>query len=138
MVVPGSHRFKSDVPFPKITYIKEMPHAVTLPVGAGTVVVLHGNIWQARTRNESNDAQRFINVTYAHCWMRHALPELSTHALEVIDTSTNLQQLFAVRDVTQAGGYWAGQLEGYADEVGLPKRRFSPLKVVGRETVPNE
>lgn len=138
MVVPGSHRFKSDLAFPDITYITDMPHAIALPKAAGTISILHGNLWQARTRNQSAVTQRFLDVTYVHCWMRHVLPKLSEQAEDVIRQSQNLCQLFAVRDVTQAAGYWSGQLEGYPEATGLPNRRFSPLKVVGRGTVPNK
>lgn len=138
MVVPGSHRFKSDLPFPDVTHIVDMPHAVTLPAKAGTVTVLHGNLWQARTQNQSDRTQRLLNLAYVHCWMRQALPQLSAHAIDVIRASANLCQLFDLRDVTLAGGYWAGQLEGHPSETGLPKRQFSPLKVVGKGAVPNK
>jgi ectoine hydroxylase-related dioxygenase (phytanoyl-CoA dioxygenase family) len=143
MVVPGSHRFKSDLPFPDlpfpdITYIQDMPHAVALPTQAGTVAILHGNLYQARTRNLSDVSQRFLDLTYVHCWMRHALPKLSQHAIDYIGASPNLSQLFALRDVTHASRYWSGQLEGYSPSNGLPDRQFSPLTVVGRGHEPNK
>lgn len=138
MVVPGSHRFKPDTPFPDITYIQEMPHAVALPVKAGTVAILHGNLWQARTRNQSHVSQRFLTLTYVHCWMRHTLPTLSPQAIKCIEASPNLSQLFALRDLSTASGYWSGQLEGYPPSTGLPNRPFSPLTVVGREHEPNK
>jgi len=132
MTVPGSHRFKPDLPFPDITYIQDMPHAVTLPSRAGTIAILHGNLWQARTRNQSATSQRFLNLTYVHCWMRHALPNLSPKAIETIRTSPNLSQLFAVRDLSSAPGYWSGQLEGYPSATGIPDRRFAKFTVVGK------
>ena len=137
MTVPGSHRFKSDLQFPDITYIEDMPHSVTLPSKAGTVNILHGNLWQARTQNRSDSPQRFIELTYTHCWMRPDLPPLSLHALEIIQKSSNLSQLFALRDLSNAPGYWSGHVEGYASSNGLPDRQFSPLKVVGKGIVPN-
>jgi ectoine hydroxylase-related dioxygenase (phytanoyl-CoA dioxygenase family) len=137
MAVPGSHRFKSYLPMPDITHIQDMPHAVKLPAQAGTVTILHGNLYQAHTRNQSNTSQRFLNLTYVQCWMRHALPKLSPHTVERIRESVNLCQLFAVRDLSSAPGYWSGQLENYPEATGLPNRQFSPLKVVGKGTEPN-
>lgn len=137
MAVPGSHRFKSDLPFPDITYIEDMPHSVQLPSKAGTGTILNGNLWQARTRNRSNVLQRLLNLTYVHCWMRHTLPELSPHAQEIIQSSPNLRQLFGLREVSGAPGYWSGQLEGYPSAAGLPDRRFASFKVVGKGTAPN-
>jgi len=137
MAVPGSHRFKSDLPFPDITYIEEMPHAIKLPSTAGTVAILHGNLWQARTRNQSNAHQRFLNLTYTQCWMRPALPELSLQTLETISASPNLSQLFALRDVSNASGYWHGNFEGYSESSGLPERKFAELTVVGKGHISN-
>ena len=97
-----------------------MPHAVALPGRAGTAVIFHGNLWQARSRNQSTISQRFLNLSYVQCWMRHALPKLSPHAAEKIGDSVTLRQLFAFRDVSSAPGYWSGQLEDYSQATGLP------------------
>ena len=137
-VVPGSHRFKSELQFPAITYIEDMPHSVTLPAVAGTAVIVHGNLWQARRRNRGNATQRLLELTYIHCWMRQALPPLSPEAREIVLASHNLSQLFGLKDdITQASSYWHLRIEGYPTSNGLPERRFSPLKVVGKGTVPN-
>ena len=137
-VVPGSHRFRPDLAFPDIAHIEEMPHHVALRVKAGAAVLLHGNLWQARTRNQSDASQRLLEITYVHCWMRQALPELSEQAIEVIASSHNLSQLFGIdADETNAQGYWGRRVEGYAPSTGLPERRFSELKVVGKGTAPN-
>ncbi|MCZ6635142.1 MAG: phytanoyl-CoA dioxygenase family protein [bacterium] len=135
MVVPGSHRFKSDLPFPEITSVEDMPQSVAPSSKAGTVTLLHGNLWQARTQNRSDTSQRFLELAYVHCWMRHALPALSPHAEGIVQASSSLSQLFALRDLSNASGYWQGELEGQPS--GLPERKFSPLKVVGKGTVPN-
>lgn len=137
--VPGSHRFKSDLPFPDITYIEEMPHHVLLPVKAGTAVVLHGNLWQARLRNRSRMPQRLLVYTYIHCWMRQALPDLALHATEVASSSRNLSQLFGIRTTQMdAAWYWGRKVEGYPSSTGLPERRFSKLSVVGKGTSANQ
>lgn len=137
-VVPGSHRFKPDLGFPEIARIKEMPHHVALRVKAGTAVVLHGNLWQARTRNRSETPQRFLAYAYVHCWMRQALPELSAHAVKVASSTHNLAQLFGlVISHRDARGYWGRKVEGYTPSTGLPERHFSGLKVVGKGVVPN-
>ena len=68
----GSNRTSA---FPEIARIEEMPHHVALRVKAGAAVVLHGNLWQAQTRNRSETPQRFLAYSYVHCWMRQALPE---------------------------------------------------------------
>lgn len=134
-VVPGSHRFKSDLPFPNITYIEEMSHHVALRVKAGTAVVLNGNLWQARTRNRSGVPQRLLEYTCVHCWMRQALPDLSPHATEVASSSHNLAQLFGIRNAEMnANWYWGRRVEGDPPSTGLPERRFSELKVVGKGT----
>jgi len=138
MAVPGSHRFKSDLPFPDITYIQDMPHAVALPSKSGTIAILHGNLWQAHTRNQSDTSQRLLNLTYIQCWMRHALPTLSPQAIEIIEQSPNLCQLFSVRDLSQASGYWHGQLKGYPSSSGLPNRQFAEFTVVGKGNEPNK
>jgi len=138
-VVPGSHRFKPDLPFPDITHIEEMPHHVALRAGAGTAVLLNGNLWQARTRNRSGAPQRLLEYTYVHCWMRQALPDLSPHATEVASSSHNLAQLFGIRtDPMDSKWYWGRRVEGYPPSAGLPERRFSGLKVVGRGVKANE
>ena len=137
-VVPGSHRFKSDLPFPEITYIEDMPHSVVPPTKAGDALIVHGNLWQARRRNRSKAPQRFLELTYIHCWMRQALPQLSPEARDIVLASHNLSQLFGVSDdITRAPNYWHLQIEGYPPSTGLPERRFSPLKVVGRGIVSN-
>jgi phytanoyl-CoA hydroxylase len=134
-VVPGSHRFKAELPFPDITYIEEMPHHVPLRVAAGSAVVLHGNIWQARTRNRSITPQRFLEYNYIHCWMRQALPTLTPHATEVVSSTHNLSQLFGIRTTEMnANWYWGRKIEGYPSSKGLPERKFSPLSVVGKGT----
>lgn len=134
-VVPGSYRFKSDLPFPDITCIEEMPHHIALRVKAGTAVVLNGNLWQARTRNRSGAPQRLLEYTYVHCWMRQALPDLSPHATGVASSSHNLAQLFGIRSAEMnANWYWGRRVEGDSPSTGLPERRFSELKVVGRGT----
>lgn len=137
-VVPGSSRFRSDLPFPDITYIEEMPHHVALRVKAGTAVVLNGNLWQARTRNRSDVSQRFLEYTYVHCWMRQVLPDLSPHAVETASSSHNLAQLFGIRTTEMsANWYWGRKVEGYPPSTGLPERRSSKLSLVGREGTPN-
>ena len=131
--VPGSHRFKPDLPFPDIARIEEMSHHVTLGGRAGTAILLNGNLWQARTRNRSDAPLRFLEYTYIHCWMRQTLPDLSPHATEVASSSHNLAQLFGIRlDKQDARWYWGRRVEGYPPSGGLPDRRFSALKVVGR------
>ena len=137
-VVPGSHRFKSDLPFPAITYIEDMPHSVAPPTKAGDALLVHGNLWQARRRNRSTTSRRLLELTYIHCWMRQALPPLSAAAKDIVLTSHNLSQLFGLTDdVARAANYWDLQIEGYPPSTGLPARRFSPLKVVGKGTDPN-
>ena len=137
--VPGSHRFKPDLPFPDITHIEEMPHHVVLRTRAGTAVILNGNLWQARTHNRSDAPRRFLEYTYIHCWMRQTLPDLSPHATEVASSSHNLAQLFGIRmDKQDAKWYWGRRVEGYPPSGGMPDRRFSALKVVGREVKGNE
>jgi ectoine hydroxylase-related dioxygenase (phytanoyl-CoA dioxygenase family) len=132
-VVPGSHRFAPDLPFPNITRIEEMPHHVVLRVKAGTAVVVNGNLWQARTRNRSGEPQRLLEYTYIHCWMRQALPELSPRALEVASSTHNLRQLFGIRTgARDARWYWNRRVEGYPPSTGLPERRFSAVKAAGR------
>ncbi|MSS69915.1 MAG: hypothetical protein EXS64_00345 [Candidatus Latescibacteria bacterium] len=134
-VVPGSHRFKSDLPFPDITTIEDMPHHVVLRAKAGTAILLNGNLWQARTRNRSSASQRFLEYTYVHCWMRQVLPPLSPHATEVASSAHNLSQLFGIRTgVPDSKWYWGRRVEGYPSSAGLPERQFSALKVVGRGT----
>ena len=138
-VVPASHRFKSELSFPDVTRMEEMPHQVPLRVKAGTVVVHRGNIWKARNRNGTEHAQRFLAYTFNHCWMRQALPELSSAALDIISASHNLNQLFGDGpDVNRAPGYWHRTVEGYPSSTGLPERKFSELKVVGKGVKPNE
>jgi ectoine hydroxylase-related dioxygenase (phytanoyl-CoA dioxygenase family) len=132
-VVPGSHRFKPDLPFPAITSIEEMPHHVPLRVPAGTAVVLNANLWQARTRNRDDAPVRLLEYTYIHCWMRQALPELATHAREVAAATHNLRQLFGLPGTERgADNYWNRTIEGYAPSAGLPDRRFAEYTVVGR------
>ena len=132
-VVPGSHRFRSELPFPDITYIEEMPHHVPLRVKAGTAIVLHGNIWQARMRNRSDTSQCLLEYTYIHCWMRQALPGLSPHTTEIVSSTHNLSQLFGIRNTARnASWYWGRKIEGYPSSTGLPERRFSELSVVGK------
>ncbi|MDA0711578.1 MAG: phytanoyl-CoA dioxygenase family protein [bacterium] len=135
MAVPTSYRFESDLP--AIARIQDMPHAVALPGQAGSVALLHGNLWQARTRNQSHVSQRFLKLSFVHCWMRQALPVLSAHASDLIGASKNLSQLFGLRDVANAQGYWSGQLETHSSETGIPDRKFSSLKVVGKGSAPN-
>ena len=137
-VVPGSHRFRSDLAFPDIAHIEEMPHRVGLQVKAGAALLLHGNLWQARNRNRSDASLRLLEITYVHCWMRQALPELSPQVVEGIAPSHNLSQLFGIDvDETHAQGYWGRRVVGYASSTGLPERRFSELKVVGKGVTPN-
>jgi hypothetical protein len=137
-VVPGSQRFKSELQFPEITHIEDMPHSVTLPAKAGTAVIVHGNLWQARRGNCSNAPRRLVELTYIHCWMRQALPALSPAARDIVRASHNLSQLFGLTDdIDRASNYWHLRIEGYPASTGLPERRFSPLKVVGKGTAPN-
>jgi phytanoyl-CoA hydroxylase len=132
-VVPGSHRFRSDLPFPAITSIEEMPHHVPLRVRAGTAVVLNANLWQARTRNRHDTPVRLLGYTYIHCWMRQALPELSPPAREVAAATHNLRQLFGLPGTERgADNYWSRKIEGYPPSAGLPDRRFAEYTVVGR------
>ncbi len=136
--VPGSHRFKPDLAFPEITYIEEMPHHVVLRAKAGTAVVLHGNLWQARLRNRGDTPQRLLAYSYVHCWMRQTLPDLSEQAMEVATATHNLAQLFGlVVSHRDAKGYWGRKVEGYPSSTGLPQRRHSELKVVGKGIAPN-
>lgn len=133
-VVPASHRFKAEVPFPDITYIEEMPHYLPLRLKAGSAAVLHGNLWQARTSNRADVALRLLEYTYVHSWMRQALPELAPQALETITARDNLAHLFGV---AAAPSYWTGKVKGYPSSDGLPQRRYSPLSSVGKGTEPN-
>jgi len=131
--VPGSHRFKSDLPFPAITYIEEMPHHVALRVSAGTAVVMHGNLWQARLRNSCAVPQRLLEYTYVHSWMRQALPVLSARAMEAASATHNLRQLFGIPDPEpEKNIFWGRRIAGYGSSSGVPGRPFSPLKVVGK------
>ncbi len=133
-VVPGSHRFKPELSFPDITYIEEMPHHVLLRVKAGTAIILHGNIWQARIRNRSSMPQQLLEYTYIHCWMRQALPKLTPHATETASASHNLRQLFGIRTTDMnAAWYWGRKIEEYPSSTGLPPRKFSKLGVVGKD-----
>ncbi len=116
-----------------------MAHHVTLRASAGTAILYHTNIWKAHTPNQSESAQRFLVYSYNHCWMRQTLPELSPQALDTITASHNLSQLFGIGpDVNVASGYWSRSLEGYPSSTGLPERKYSELKVVGKGIKPNE
>lgn len=131
--VPGSHRFKSELPFPTIQFIEEMPHHALLRVSAGTAVVLNANLWQARTRNRAETPVHLLQYDYVHCWMRQALPELTPAAREVADATHNLRQLFGLPGTERgAAEYWSRTIEGYPSSTGLPGRRFAEFTVVGR------
>ena len=119
-VVPGSHRFKPELHLPELDSVEAMPHAEFLDVEAGTIVLLHGNLWQAQTGNSSETAQRSIRCGFVHCWMRHDLPDLSPAALEVISESRNLSQLFGLGEHASVAGYWERGIEGYPTSMGLP------------------
>jgi hypothetical protein len=137
--VPGSHRFRADAAPQEMTQIEEMPHQVLLRAPAGSAIVYHGNIWKARTRNDSAGPVRVLVYSYNHCWMRQDFPELSSIALDSIRPSHNLSQLFGIGpDVKVAAGYWDRSIEGYPSSTGLPERRFSELKVVGKAVTPNK
>lgn len=138
-VVPGSHRFKSEMPLPELTHINDMPHHVPLDMRAGTVVVHHANVWKAWTTNRSDNAQRLLIYSYNHCWMRQALRPLSEEFQALVTQSHNLSQLFGIGlDVNRAQGYWSREVEGYEPSIGLPERNYSDLKVVGKGVVPNK
>ena len=132
-ILPGSHRFKADLPLPELDTVKAMPHAQFLDTKAGTIVLLHGNLWQARTGNGSETAQRCIQFDFVHCWMRHALPELSPEALGLISESHNLSQLFGLGEQLSVVGYWERGIEGYPASTGLPERRYTELTHVGAD-----
>jgi hypothetical protein len=137
-VVPGSHRFRPEVQLPQVEAIGEMPHQVPISALAGSAVVLHGNIWQARTAYGSN-VSRFVRYTFNHCWMRQDLPDLLPEARKTISASHNLCQLFGVdRGVSTPGRYWDRQVEGYPMSEGLPDRAFSELTVVGKSVDSNK
>ena len=138
-VVPGSHRFKSSLQLPDLDSVEAMPHAKLLKVEAGTTILLHGNLWQAQTRNGSDVTQRCIRFEFVHCWMRQHLPELSPESIEIISESHNLSQLFGGGEdfIEVSKGYWFRTIEGYPTSTGLPERRFSELKVAGKGFVPN-
>jgi phytanoyl-CoA hydroxylase len=132
-VVPGSHRFKSELSFPAIQLIEEMPHHELLRVRAGSAVVLNANLWQARTRNRGDAPVRLLEYAYVHCWMRQALPELGEEARAVAEATHNLRQLFGLPgDERGAANYWNRTIEGYPSSAGLPERRFAEFTVVGR------
>ena len=138
LAVPGSQRFKSELPIHGVSRNEDMPHSVSVTPQAGDALILHGNLWQARTANRSDRAIRWLRYDYIHCWMRHALPALSEHAEEVASQTHNLSQLFATSlPHTSASGYWGRELEGFPPSGGLPERKFSELCVVGREHQPN-
>lgn len=134
-VVPASHLLKSEVPFPEITRIEEMPHQLPLHLKAGSAALLHGNIWQARLRNDSDRPVRLLEYAYVHSWMRQALPELSPRALQAVSERDNLAHLFGAAPYA---GYWTGEVSDYPSSDGLPGRRYSPLRGVGQGTVQNQ
>ena len=137
-VVPGSHRFRSELSIPDVDRIEEMPHAVRLNAAPGTVLLLHANIWQARLPNATG-TRRSLTYVYNHCWMRQALPALQSDAQGAIAASHNLSQLFGIGpDLSRATGYWSRSVEGYPSSHGLPERKFSELKVVGQGVKPNK
>ena len=131
-VVPGSHRFRTETPFPSIRRIEEMPHCTTLSAGAGSVIIVNDNIWQARIPGETS--RRMIELTYTHCWMRQALPELSPHARQVVASSYNLNLLFGDPEDRGGSGHWGfdRELEGLPRSGGLPERLFTPQTNVGK------
>ena len=133
-VVPASHRFKANVPFPEISGIEEMPHHLPLRLRAGSAVILHGNLWQARLRHRTERRLRLLEYAYVHCWMRQALPDLSPQTRDAIAAKGNLASIFGIQPGRR---YWDNELSGYPSSIGLPKRAYSPLSGVGYGTQPN-
>jgi hypothetical protein len=133
-VVPASHRFKADLPFPDINSIEEMPHHLPLRLRAGSAVILHGNLWRARLHHRAAATLRLLEYAYVHCWMRQALPDLSPQTRDAIAATGNLASLFGIQSDRR---YWDGELTGYPSSIGLPKRAYSPLSGVGYGTQPN-
>ncbi len=133
-VVPVSHLFKADLPFPDITRIDEMPNHCPLRLKAGSAVILHGNIWQARMHHESESRLRRLEYAYIHCWMRQALPEFTSEARATMMSTGNLASLFGI---TPERRYWDATVTGHPSSNGLPARRYSPLSSVGKGIEPN-
>ena len=133
-MVPASHRFKTDVPFPDISNIEEMPNHLPLRLRAGSSAILHGNLWQTRLRHRAAAPLRLLEYTYVHCWMRQALPDLSPQSRDAIAAKGNLASLFGTKPDRR---YWDSELTGYPSSIGLPKRAYSPLSGVGYGTQPN-
>ena len=133
-IVPSSHLFKADTPFPDITRIEDMPNHLPMRLKAGSALILHGNMWQARMRHEGESGLRWLEYAYIHCWMRQALPELSSRARATMESTGNLAVLFGV---TPERRYWDATVTGYSSSNGLPTRRYSPLSSVGKGIEPN-
>ncbi len=133
-VVPASHLLKADLPFPDITHIEDMPNQLPLRLKAGSALILHGNIWQSRMRHEGKSRSRLLEYAYIHCWMRQALPKLSSQARATMMSTSNLASLFGI---TPERRYWDDKVTGYQTSNGLPARRYSPLSSVGKGTEPN-
>ena len=133
-VVPASHLLKAVTPFPDIIRIEDMPNHLPLRLKAGSAVILHGNIWQARMSHEGESRLRWLEYAYIHCWMRQTLPEFSSQACETMMSTGNLASLFGI---TPERRYWDVMVTGYRNSKGLPARCYSPLSSVGKGTEPN-
>lgn len=106
-----------------------MPNHWPLRLKAGSAVILHGNIWQARMRHEGEWQLRLLEYAYIHCWMRQALPEFTSQARATMMSTGNLASLFGI---TPERRYWDATVTGYPSSNGLPARRYSPLSSVGK------
>ena len=135
VVVPSSQSSKSAAGISNSLLIDEVPEHKKIYVPAGSAVILHGNILQARTENRSDRMVRCLEYTYVHSWMRQALGALNEDTIKWLSTAEgNLAHLFGT---TPYKRYWEHCVEGYPSSKGLPARNFSPLRSVGKETESN-
>jgi len=70
MVIPGSHKFPDDYPFPEIEDPKAMPGAVAITGRAGDAYFFHGRVYHAAAHNESSRYRRVLIYNYGHTWMK--------------------------------------------------------------------
>lgn len=69
-MIPGSHKFPADFPFPQMENPKDMPSSIQMRGEAGTAYMFNGRVYHAAVNNDSDQARKVLIYNYGHFWMK--------------------------------------------------------------------